>query len=1747
MDILALTLSLARARASRHCGQTMAHEPEGSDEVPAVRVDILALTSSLFPGGRTSSVTSTLVGGVGPSPGEPVRRLSALALSPALIVLLLGGLVVRLVIAYVLFPGSGFESDLGSYASWATSMAEYGPGGFYANAGFADYPPAYLYVLWLVGALAGPAASASELIKLPPILLDIAVGYVLYRLVRGWTWPGARSEALALGAAALYLFNPVSIYDSALWGQTDAAGALILLLGLAALVRGNSEGAAAFAATAALVKPQFGVVLIPVVAAVLIKRHLLQAGSGPHRRPWAPEPLASWLEGHQGPLRLVTALVAALGAFYLIALPFGMGPLEYLERMFGTAGGYSYLSVNAFNAWALVGAGGPSLAEAETSRWSEDTLALVGPIPGLAIGAVLLAAGFLWGSVRAAVRDDRWTVIVALTFLAIAFFILPTRVHERYIFPAVALLPLLAVVSGRWAVALLLLSVGAFINLHAILTVPRYGSLNLETLPLGEWFRTQPLITLSALLLTGVGLWVAVQLRPSLRTAPDAFDAAAASVPEPPLVEGAGAAAPMPLAPATDPLGTVAAPPPPPPVVPPAPVGPPTWLDWVVDRLSWGSLRRDRSATLAFEPGGRIDRLDLLMLVLLVVLTLTLRGFRLDQPVRMYFDEVYHARTATEFLQQWEYGEGHDIYEFTHPHLAKYAMAWGIRLAGGNEVTGTADLGVPVKDAVIEPRWISSPDEASRRGDRLYVGTGSSLRAYDLLTRELVAELPVAATALALDADEHRLFLADPVGGLYHLDTAAFDEQRADAGAADPVVEPLAGGPGAPVEQLLATDTALVTVTLGALTSFDASSGALLSERLAVGTTDAVELPWAERLIVDTRQLPDREAAATRIADLLDDDPERVADVLARDGFVTVATWLDEDQVDAVLSDIESGELPGAELESAPLLLVADSAGLTVRDVWTLDALDEIDTEQPVTAVALADPESNEPTIFATTSVEIETVRVTDDGLGVPQSVWMPAATTDLAWNESAGLMHALGEAPGGGSTVYVIEPRGRSVFIDVPLPHEPAHLLADTAKDLPGSDRTELLAIASDGRVAGIDIGSNAFGWRIPGVLLGALTAALIYLLARVLFARRNIALIAAVLVVAEGMLLANSRIGMNDVYVTFFVLLAVLFLAPLYLRPRRPWTAAGLVLGVGIALGLALASKWVALYAIGGVGLLVLFRSALGRAITLLGMVGMTTVLGTMAVRPDAGADVTRNWIFFVLMMVLTGLFVAAMVRRPIPWTKTEVVLAVAMPLTAGVALFLLRMPAIGGLAMVFGVVVAVISMIIASTGHGPWSKDARAPDPGTSAWLRPGPVHVIPWLLTMAALAVAPIAVYLVAYSPWVELGNDWGIPLFGSLPFLAGGTEGGQTIAGLTESMYQYHDNLRATHAASSPWWAWPLDLKPAWFFQERYDDGTTGLIYDTGNLVVFWLGIAGMGFSAWAAWRRRSLALTMVVIMWAAMWLPWARIDRATFQYHVYASLPFMLLSLAYFLAELWHGPALRTWFLARAAAALAVVGAPLLWLLRTPLCILSGTAVAHPDSVACGNEVTRTAQLSEGVVTALFVLGAGAAMAGLLGWRASRTTPGASPRLWLAGLVAVVLGTLAGVVAALRFLDTETTIAFTISSDVLALMALVVLALPALVVLRARDPRRFVLGVLAAAGIWLLLWYPNISGLPLPSDVVHYYQLLLPTWNYDFQFAVNTDDASDSGIFKPGMAVIGAITLVFVAAVASAARRWGWR
>ena len=242
---------------------------------------------------------------------------------------------------------------------------------------------------------------------------------------------------------------------------------------------------------------------------------------------------------------------------------------------------------------------------------------LLGPLPGVAIGTFLLVAGFLVGLARLAWRSDRRSILVVTAFLALAFFVLPTRVHERYLFPVFAVLPLLAVFDRRWLWATIALSIAAFINLHGVLTTPLYATPNLEALPLGELFRQPIGIIASALLSAGAFVFVAWQLRPAaaLEHQPALVEPdGSQSTPTHASLEGAEAG--LALAVADDPVADLDR-------RVESPIAEPSVTDqvrgWFARLTASTSVRRDRSALLMSEPGGRLDRRDLMVVLLVFV------------------------------------------------------------------------------------------------------------------------------------------------------------------------------------------------------------------------------------------------------------------------------------------------------------------------------------------------------------------------------------------------------------------------------------------------------------------------------------------------------------------------------------------------------------------------------------------------------------------------------------------------------------------------------------------------------------------------------------------------------------------------------------------------------------------------------------------------------------------------------------------------------------------------------------------------------------------------------------------------------------------------------------------------------------------------------------------------------------------------------------------------------------------------
>jgi hypothetical protein len=109
----------------------------------------------------------------------------------------------------------------------------------------------------------------------------------------------------------------------------------------------------------------------------------------------------------------------------------------------------------------------------------------------------------------------------------------------------------------------------------------------------------------------------------------------------------------------------------------------------------------------------------------------------------------------------------------------------------------------------------------------------------------------------------------------------------------------------------------------------------------------------------------------------------------------------------------------------------------------------------------------------------------------------------------------------------------------------------------------------------------------------------------------------------------------------------------------------------------------------------------------------------------------------------------------------------------------------------------------------------------------------------------------------------------------------------------------------------------------------------------------------------------------------------------------------------------------------------------------------------------------------------------------------------------------------------------------------IAVIVLLALSPVAAYVATARDARRFVAGALGAMAFWFVLWYPNLSGLPLPQNVHNAYQGFLPTYLYPFQFNVSNQAASAPSLLAIGPAIM-LLSLTFMAVVV-AYSAWSWR
>ena len=1419
---------------------------------------------------------------------RPIER--GLPLDPATLVLLLIvlGVLLRAVIGGIYLPFSGFRVDVGDFAIWANRLASAGPGEFYQPSYLADYPPGYMYVLWLLGGIARflqPITGVlitPGLVKIPGILADAGVAWMLFAYARrfgnGWlgSWSG---ERLGLVAAVIYLFNPGTIFDSAVWGQVDSVGTLAVLATLYALARGWTEAASVGAVLALLVKFQFGF-LIPLVAVVGIKRHLFGRSSDPEHA------------GRRDALRVLTSLAAGLATMVVLILPFrlaiwapGDPNLSLVDRFVAASNTYKGLTVNAFNLWR-----NPWTGLGDVYRWGCDSAPptcadgsgvafYLGamPVTWQLVGAILFGIAALVALWTVARRDDPAGLLVGALALAVAFFALPTRVHERYLFPALALAAPLVARSWKWAALYGVLTLSFFANVYWLYTTdfsfaggefPMNPGLFREPMPrdpvLAAVLFNDTSIYLLSLMIVIALVWLLIRAT-----------AMSFGIQEP----GEAPGARLPLVPARPEVEIA---------VEDAPV--PTGF------CLPGWLRRD--PLYREEPPRRLDRLDLVLLVAVVLLAFFFRLWRLEIPRHTHFDEVYHARTATEWLADWQEGWTRDTYEWTHPPLAKYLIAAGIVVADPNKVVGETDLDAPATALAVAPQRTAE----TRVQSVVFTSTGDAqISAREVLTGKQVASWAALddVASLAYDEDDNRLLVGHASSGAVSIyDLTAFLAQAGERGP-PPGVGQIDTGL-ARVDQIVLRDN--MTVIL-----FGGPNGIVEVER-ATG----VELASSELAVSGIGYVPGGTG---------EDASGPVVVAVEREGGGLLV--LDGGTLQPSTDVGTDGEIELPSTPAGPVLVQGTGKNL---QVWVpVGPLPADDEHGPV----------------------LGGITVFDENLSLIDTAPLPGPAVAIGWQQVANIVYIAGiDARLDRPAMWAVSPLGNggtqsagfAAFDTTLLPGDVLAMgfdISDEAQD----DDHGLLLVSTDqadgGRLVSIDAGSNAFAWRIAGVVFGAALVGIIYLFAATLFPRRRIAVLAALFVAFDGMSYVMSRISMNDIFVATFIVAAYALFWQIWSGrwARSAWWVLPLV---GVLIGLAAASKWVGWYALIGLWVLVLARSHFGRFLLVAG-IGFITII----------AGLGAPWPFFVVCLMALALALLLVWRKPIRlvpddlWAMPAISLvgvviglpfAIAYLTVEGrnprsaveaIFAFLVRGAEAAWPAWIMLAVAAVLLVARAWRSLRQPSSDRR--------WMVPGEMAGFAWPWVGACLLILPLLMYFVAYIPYLQLGH--GIATQDLGPGY------GWSLDELQSQMFGYHFGLQAGHPAASPWWSWPLDLKPVWFYSHAYDGRELAVIYNGGNPILFWAGIPAIIWCAILAWRHKSLALVLVVAAFAFQYLPWTRIERATFHYHYFTAVLIAMIAVAYVVDE-----GLRSWSY-RSLAIAFLVAAVVAGVLIFPL----GSALAMPD------------------------------------------------------------------------------------------------------------------------------------------------------------------------------------------------------
>ncbi|GAB3484160.1 dolichyl-phosphate-mannose--protein mannosyltransferase [Nocardiopsis coralliicola] len=413
--------------------------------------------------------------------------------------------------------------------------------------------------------------------------------------------------------------------------------------------------------------------------------------------------------------------------------------------------------------------------------------------------------------------------------------------------------------------------------------------------------------------------------------------------------------------------------------------------------------------------------------------------------------------------------------------------------------------------------------------------------------------------------------------------------------------------------------------------------------------------------------------------------------------------------------------------------------------------------------------------------------------------------------------------------------------------------------------------------------------GWRFASALFGALTVLVLVRVALRMTRSWVLAAAAGLLLALDGLHFTMSRIAMLDVFMTFWIVAAFACLladrdrirARLRLDPAAAW------LGVrwwryaaGACLGLAVGTKWTALFFVAVFGIL-----------TVAWDLGARRSAGQGGAGPDGTAG--RS-----LGAVLTGRSAAGRSRTPgelAVGVRTAALVLLLAAAAAGITVFAWTDLGTGPGAFA---AIMLLSLLAAAGVLVYRAFLARV-------WLL---FDAVPAFLQTVGVAAL---VYVASWTGWLATSGGYArqwaadhAPAPGWVPGpLTGLADGLRSLVYYHVEMWKFHQGLSEPHDYASQPWEWIIQRTPVAFY---YDGETTGCgasrcseaILSVGTPVIWWIGIIALVAMAgwWLIYRDWRAGAVLLAI--AAGWLPlFAYPDRTMFVFYALPFLPFLVLAI----------------------------------------------------------------------------------------------------------------------------------------------------------------------------------------------------------------------------------------------------------